>query len=82
MNDFKYSMACFHIPEQKVSPPEIDDWDYDRNVRNACRKDAIQAIDTLVSNLDELDHDGKHRHTQKYLENLRDYLERDMEDYS
>jgi hypothetical protein len=68
------------LPEQPVSPPEISDEEYDRNVRNACRRDAIKAIDTLLANLEELHQGNWFQDTQADLDELRDYLERDMED--
>jgi hypothetical protein len=80
MNEFAFTMAHFKVPEPPVSPPEPTDEEYDRNGRNSCRKEAIEAAGTLISRLDELDHDGIHRHTQKHLEDLQEYLENDMED--
>ena len=67
-----------HIPDLPESPPAVDEADYDRIQRNSCRYDAIAALGTVISRLDELDHDG---HTCAYLENLRDYIQNDMEDY-
>lgn len=68
------------IPEQRIDPPELSDEEFNRNLRNNYRREAIQALDTLMDNLDLLDHDGAHRHTQMYLEDLHRYLMDDMED--
>ena len=59
------------VPDMPVNFLEPTDEEWERNNRNNMRLDAIAAIDTLVSNLDELEHDGIHRHTQKYLAELR-----------
>lgn len=57
----------------------MDEGDYYRIMRNSCRYDAMAALGTVITRLDELDHDGIHRHTQLYLEDLRRYLNDDME---
>jgi len=67
------------LPEPPASPPEPSDEEYDRNCRNSCREEAIEALGTAISRLDEIDHDGIYRHTQKYLERLVKYLQNDME---
>ena len=67
------------VPDQPVSPPEPTDEEYARNCRNLCREETINALDTAISRLDELDHDGKERGTQKYLEGLQESLRNDME---
>jgi hypothetical protein len=58
----------------------VDEDDYDRIQRNGCRYDAIAALGTVISRLDELDHDGEERWTQLALEMLRNSLENDLED--
>jgi hypothetical protein len=68
-----------HRPEPPISPPEMSDELYDRNCRNICRESAMHHLDSAISRLDELEHDGIHRHAQKYLEELRRYLTDDME---
>ena len=80
MTGYEYSMGNFRVHDEPESPPAVDEGDYYRIMRNSCRHDAIAALGTVIARLDELDHDGIHRHTQLYLENLRDYLERDLED--
>jgi hypothetical protein len=69
-----------HIHDLPENPPELTDAKWDRNNRNSMRQDAIDALDMAISRLDELDHDGIHRHTQKRLEDLQEYLQNDMED--
>jgi hypothetical protein len=69
-----------YIPDLPVNPPELSDEEWERNNRNSMRNDAINALATAIDRLDELEHDGHHRHAQKYLESLRDYLGRDLED--
>ena len=68
------------LPEQAINPPHLDDEEWERVQRNSIRQDAIEAANLLISRLDELDHDGHHRHQQKDLELLVDYLERDMDE--
>ena len=80
MNDFHFTMTHLPVPEPSVSPPEPSDGEYARNTRNSCRDSAIEAAGTLISRLDELDHDGIHRHEQKRLEGLQEYLRNDKED--
>lgn len=68
------------LPEPPVNPPELSDEEEARDERNWARDESMELIDRLIANLDFLDHDGIHRHSQKYLAELQDYLERDMED--
>jgi hypothetical protein len=67
-------------PEPPADPPEADDVTDEANLRNQTRSEAIEAIEKTIDCLDELKHDGIHRHSQKYLGDLKAYLERDMED--
>jgi hypothetical protein len=78
MEDYTYSTAYFKVPDQPTDPPEPSD--AARDERNWFREEAMIHIDYVVENLDALEHDGQHRHTQIYLERLREYLENDMED--
>jgi len=78
--DYSYLITGRKVPKQAVSPPELTDEVYEKNVRNSCREEAINALGTVISRLDEIKHDGRHRHTQKDLEDPQDYLMRDMED--
>ena len=67
------------VPDMPVDPPEMSDEDEERNERNAARRNASRRIARLIDDLDYLDHDGIHRHTQLYLMDLRRYLNDDME---
>jgi hypothetical protein len=80
VSDYSYSKANFKVPDMPVSPPEPDDETYDRNIRNSLRSEAMMAAATLIMCLDDLGPEGDYRYTQKYIEQLRDYLEREMED--
>lgn len=68
------------LPELPVSPPEPTDEENARTERNWAREESVELIDRIVSNLDFLNHDGTRRRTQYELEELRDYLKRDMEE--
>jgi hypothetical protein len=68
------------LPEQPISPPEMDDETYNRNCRNMCRADAIVALGTVISRLDEAERWREYFHDKKYLESLIERLNRDMED--
>ena len=68
------------IPDlQPMSPPEISDEEYDRNVRNNLRLEIIQIIGTLGDRLNELS-DGGFDGTLWRLNKLREYLYGDYED--
>lgn len=79
LNRLHRALCTAHTAEPPTDPPVVDDATYERNVRNSCRTDAIEALGTVISRLDELNYDGVHRHTQKYLEQLQEYLTNDME---
>lgn len=70
------------VPDMPVDKPELSDEAWERNNRNIMRLDAIAAIDTLVSNMMELSDDNGlgFQNTIKDLSELRDSLERDMEE--
>ena len=70
------------VPDMPVNPPEPDDEEWERNNRNVIRLDAIAAIDILEFCLEELsDSQGNgFNSTRRDLAELRDYLQRDMDD--
>jgi hypothetical protein len=70
------------VPDMPVDPPEPSNEEYDRIYRNSCRIDAINSIRSLECALVELsdEHGLGYQNTLKTLADLRDYLERDLED--
>jgi len=70
------------VPDQPVDPGEASDEVFERNNRNWYRRKGIEAVDQLEESLDYLsDETGMgFQNTLKNLDELRDYLERDLED--
>ena len=80
MDDYAYTMTNFKVPDLPTNLPEPTDAEYEKNVRNSCRRDAIEAIGTALDNLSQLE-DGKHKEEIRSLKNLRVDLVLDMEDF-
>jgi len=78
--DYSHLVTGRKVPDQAISPPEPTDEVYEKNVRNSCRREAIMALGTVISRLDEINHHGAGRYTQRNLQNLQEYLQREMED--
>ena len=77
MNDYSYSMANFKVSDQATSPPEPTDEAWERNNRNDIRLDAINALNTAIGRLVEVDIDND---TIISLYNLQTRLYAEMED--
>ena len=66
------------VPDMPVDPPELSDKEWERNNRNSIRREAIEAIGTVLSRLNELDHLSFELSVN--LAFLRDKLRQEMED--
>ena len=64
------------VPDMPISPPEPDDATWEKNNRNSMREEAIEALNTAVSRLTELDDND----SISYLEIVRDNMQQDMEE--
>ena len=77
MDKYQYTMTNFKVPDQAEPPPEPTAEEFDRNVRNSCRQEAIEALNVALSRLEELeDYPGD----EITIVNLIDDLHMDMED--
>lgn len=75
-------MAGYNLPDNVGINDPLAPWNQgspedDRESRNEVRQDCIEAIDKLLFHLDELGQGFQN--TVKNLEELKDYLARDME---
>ena len=66
------------VPDMPVGPPELDDATWEKNNRNSIRREAIDALGTVISRLNELDHLSFELSVN--LAFLRDKLRQEMED--
>ena len=64
------------VPDMMVNPPEPTDEEWERNNRNSMREEAIDALGTAISRLNELDDTD----SISYLEIVLDNLQQGMED--
>lgn len=70
--------AVNYNPELEINPPELDDAEYERNMRNGLRDEICEAISLIDSRLGELDEKGFEGDLY-FLGRLREYLRNDME---